>query len=544
MEIIEANNVFPGWSTYVAKAAPLLAVLLIIVIVGLRTGKTRSSGDGPQEPPVISSTLPWIGHLLGMTWYGPSYYQQVNTQNYPMYTLPTLNSRTYIVTSPSLVAAVQRNTKTLSFYSVIVEVTRRMCAFDKDATKIIFHNMNQEHGRDGSLMAVVHDMMNAHLSPGPGLDEITSVQLQQMSIVLNDMAMEGAQTINLYAWMKHVLSVCNGYAVYGPDNIFATDPSLERDFWTFEEGMLGLVIDFLPSITARKAHLARMRVLKALIRYVREQRYRKASPLIRERIAINQSFGLSTEMIGHGELVLLFGILGNAVPSMFWMIAHIFSRPQLLQELRHEIESRLDLTSQVPVGGTQEETRTVILSAAQVKACPLLYSCYRETLRDISNASSPRLVLEDTLLADKYVLRKNSIVQIQGGVLHQDRTLWGEDAADFNPQRFVTPASGDFDSTQRTYATLPKGVPPTAFRAFGGGSTLCPGRHLAQAEIMTFVAALILGFDIESVDDDSLKLPMKDETSTRLAMMMPTSNVEARISRRKGWEKVCFEMTL
>jgi len=63
-----------------------------------------------------------------------------------------------------------------------------MCAFDEDASIIIFYNMNKEHACDGSLMAVVHDMIDANLASRPKLDEWTHVQLQQMSLTLKSSA--------------------------------------------------------------------------------------------------------------------------------------------------------------------------------------------------------------------------------------------------------------------------------------------------------------------------------------------------------------------
>jgi hypothetical protein len=68
-----------------------------------------------------------------------------------------LTSRNYVVCDPVLAGHIQRNKTTLSFYSLIVEVTRRLIAFDAKATKITFHNMNGEHG-PGGLMELVHEM--------------------------------------------------------------------------------------------------------------------------------------------------------------------------------------------------------------------------------------------------------------------------------------------------------------------------------------------------------------------------------------------------
>ncbi|KXL51043.1 MAG: hypothetical protein FE78DRAFT_84400 [Acidomyces sp. 'richmondensis'] len=517
----------------------VLLVLGIAVFLGFRWAVKQAQID-PREPPLISARIPFIGHLIGILWYGPKYYQIINTREYPIYTLPTLTTRNYIVSSPTLVSLVQRNTKSLSFYSVIVEVTRRMCAFDEDASKIIFYNMNKEHGPDNSLMTVVHDMMNKNLAPGPKLNELTLVQLQQMSLMLNNVGIEGAVSSNLYTWIQHVFTVCNSFAIYGAENIFAVHPELEKDFWDFEEGMLALVIDIYPWITARKAYLARKRVFNALTEYVKKERYKQASALIQERIAINRSFGLSCEMIGRGELVLYFGILGNAVPTAFWLLSNIYSRPQLLQQIRDELEDALRLNPQmIPPKVTVPEHI--------VKACPLLFSCYRETLRDVSNASSPRLVLSDTML-DKYLLKAGSIVQLQGGIMHQDKKVWGADAASWNPYRFIisdnTSDIGDPDDFKRVAAALPKGVPPSAFRSFGGGSTLCPGRHFAQSEIMTFIASMVLAFDLQAPCGATLKMPQKNDSSTRLALMMPVTQPQVVMKRRIGWETKQLEMTL
>lgn len=466
-----------------------------------------------------------------------------------------LTSRNYIVTDATLAGLVQRNAKTMSFYSLIVEVTRRLIAFDAKATEITFYNMNGEHG-PGGLMEAVHDMMSRHLAPGPALDSITTTQMQHTGGMLNTEIPAHSNTIdvNLYAWLRHIFSLCNAQAIYGPDNIFAMHPDLEREFWDFEDGMLGLVVDVVPWITARKAFMARKRVLNGLVEYVEKEHYKKASPLIQERVQTNLDYGISKEMSGHAELILMFGILGNAVPSNFWLVANIFSRPELLRQIRMEVQIALDIklpsppASPVPGDPRAQSTETYTISskAIDARSCPLLYACYRETLRDISLLTSARLVLEDTLLADKYLLRKKSVVQIAGGVIHHTSDVWGKDADKFNPQRFLSHHDTEAkDEEPRQQASpLPKGVPSAAFRAFGGGIVICPGRHFAQSELMTLAAVLALGFEIEQTDGTTLQLPEKDDTRIPLAVVKPVLDPKVRVRRRDGWEGVDWEIGL
>ena len=387
-------------------------------------------------------------------------------------------------------------------------------------------------------MERVHEMMNNHLAPGPGLDSVAAIQMEGMADMLNAGTPTDGRpiTTNLYAWQRHIFGVCNMRAIYGPENIFVTHPETEKAFWDFEEGMLGLVVDIVPHITTRKAFKARRRVLDALIDFVKTKRYKKASDLIIDRVDTNLAFGMSQEMCGHSELILIFGIVGNAVPSNFWLIANIFSRPELLQRIREEVQKALSIEvppKQVDSGLTRR--LCTVDSKTISRSCPLLYSCYRETLRSISLLTSARLVLEDTLLAGQYLLRKDSVVQIAGGVIHLDPAVWGEDAESFNAERFL---AKDSDGKQAVATPLPNGVPSPAFRAFGGGTVICPGRHFAQSELMTFAAVLALGFDILDIDGGPLRLPAKDDTRIPLSVMKPVHDPKVRIQRRKGWEHV------
>lgn len=460
-----------------------------------------------------------------------------------------LTSRNYIIADANIAGHVQRNSKTLSFYSLIVEVTRRLIAFDENAAQISMWNMNGEHG-PGGLMSAVHEMMNRLLAPGPALDAITAIQMESMSGMLNDEQIVSRDThdtvTNLYAWQRHVFSLCNARAIYGPQNIFAEHPELENEFWQFEHGMLGLVVDILPSITARKAHKARAKVLAGLVEYVDKERYKNACPLIQERVQTNLAFGMSPEMAGHAELILMFGILGNAVPTNFWLISNIFSRPDLVTRIRTEVEHALSLDKW---NNANREPTTFKISAKAInmKSCPLLYSCYRETLRHTSLLTSARLSTDDTLVPrgtgklDNYLLRKDSVVQIAGGVLHEDSRIWGKDAEQWNPERFLV-APETTTTSLREAAPLPTGVPSAAFRAYGGGTVICPGRHFAQSELMTLAAVLCVGFDVTNPDGSLLTLPAKDEERIPLSNVKPVYDPVVKITRRKGWEQVKFDV--
>ncbi|KUI57390.1 Cytochrome P450 71A12 [Cytospora mali] len=67
---------------------------------------------------------------------------------------------------------------------------------------------------------------------------------------------------------------------------------------------------------------------------------------------------------------------------------------------------------------------------------------------------------------------------IEAKFASKDASLWGFNVAEFNPYRFLP------EEKQNRLRDV-------CFRAFGGGKTLCPGRHFATNEILAVVAVFV-----------------------------------------------------
>jgi cytochrome P450 len=73
-----------------------------------------------------------------------------------------------------------------------------------------------------------------------------------------------------------------------------------------------------------------------------------------------------------------------------------------------------------------------------------------------------------------------------------------------------------------------------ALRPFGGGTTLCPGRHFATNEIMGGLAALLLRLEIEA-DEEALERngsPVPD--MSKQGGLFPDRGLICRVRRRRG----------
>ena len=161
-------------------------------------------------------------------------------------------------------------------------------------------------------------------------------------------------------------------------------------------------------------------------------------------------------------------INANAYKQCFWMISHLLSHRESLAALREEI------SPVVRVGPCGLEYRLE-------QQCPRLKAIYLETLRLTASSSTLRGVISTTQIGHQ-ILQRGARVLIPYRQLHMNRDIFGDDADQFNPDRFLL---------NKDLSRNP------SFRPFGGGKTYCPGRYLAEREVLTFVALAVTRFDID-----------------------------------------------
>ena len=243
----------------------------------------------------------------------------------------------------------------------------------------------------------------------------------------------------------------------------------------------------------------------------------KSSHLTKARYKVYVKHGLSSDAIAHLELSSIIGQLINATPSVFWLLFYIYSVPGLLEDVRQETAN----ATSTEMLSTQEYRKKHSISVVKLREnCPLLVSTYRETLRLKTNSVYTRWVREDTLLDDRYLLKQGSIVQVPGASMHADPALWGPDVNDFNPRRFTKGAANHR---------------PGAFRTFGGGTSLCPGRHFALIEIVSTAAMFVMRYDMEP-RGGRWKEPKTEGTDVISSVAPPTSRLDVHIRTREGYQ--------
>jgi hypothetical protein len=287
------------------------------------------------------------------------------------------------------------------------------------------------------------------------------------------------------------------------------------NFSQFEPGIIPLLVNVMPSLTARRYAKARDRVIKAYERYFNDRGHLdpETSSFTKERLDFLVQRGMSKSDMAKMEAATSIGILANTMPATFWLVYHIISDPVVFADCQRELS-----------GAVKETNDTCEVDMVYVKeSCPILLSTFQEVFRFRGTGISARMMMEDFILNNRYLLKEGNVVLIPAAVQHQLPSAWGESVEEFNHQRFIRKPG-----TKRHN--------PVAFRGFGGGSTLCPGRHFAATEILTFASLIILRFDIQPVKGYWGSITVENSNAAT-SIQTPDQDIEINIRPRddKVW---------
>ncbi|KAG2139717.1 cytochrome P450 [Suillus clintonianus] len=196
--------------------------------------------------------------------------------------------------------------------------------------------------------------------------------------------------------------------------------------------------------------------------------------------------------------------------TLTFLVYLLSQHPQVMDRLRQEILSTIG-PSRRP---THEDMRSLRYMRAVINETLRLYppvpfnfktSCEATVLPAV-NGGSPMFVPADTLVIYSVF------------VMHRRKDLWGPDALEFDPDRFL-------DERLQKYLS----PNPFIFLPFNAGPRICPGQQFAYHEMSFFLVRLLQSFS-------SVSLDMKMQT------LPPTEWANA--PGRKGVDKVVFKSHL
>lgn len=150
---------------------------------------------------------------------------------------------------------------------------------------------------------------------------------------------------------------------------------------------------------------------------------------------------------------------------------------------------------------------------------PYLQACIKEALRVHAAVGLPlwRIVLEGGRQISERHFPQGSVVGVNTWVAHYDEAVFGNDAHEFRPERWL---EADKDELRALNA---------AWVPFGAGSRTCIGRHISMLEINKLLPLLLMNFEFDLIGDK--------EWTTETFLFVKPKQFEARIKATR----VCVE---
>ncbi|KAI9903489.1 hypothetical protein N3K66_000018 [Trichothecium roseum] len=482
--------------------------------------------DDPREPPRLSSAVPLVGHLLGVLRHGPAYYTQTSKQTKAeIYTITILHQKIYVSNSSRLTPLIQR-ARTLSFRP-----------FLQKAAKVIADGSDETFDLlGGDLLERFGAGMRDALAPGPGLD-VQNLRMGERSLV--DVAeLAGAGEVRLMEWCRRTVVQATSCGIFGVDHPFV-DPDVEAAFWTWESYKTAHITgtDLLGT-----GYAARDKVFAAFREYFENGENgsdgpsSEASFVIRERQRILREGGVRFDDRVKQDASFCTAAFPSTVPTLFWTVYDLFSRPEILAQVREE------LLEHAVVKGASGSGKLDV--AALKTRCPLLLSVYQETQRTKHIHANVRLVTEDTVLDGRWLLRKGAYLQMPGQPIHESEAVWGPAATEYDPYRFYQPqttaARGEGEEeTGKAGSRQKVTVKPNTFLAWGAAPHLCPARQFASTEVMILVALLALSVDLAPAGGAGWDRRPELSTAEMTTLIGPAKDVRLEVRPREaaagGW---------
>jgi cytochrome P450 len=194
--------------------------------------------------------------------------------------------------------------------------------------------------------------------------------------------------------------------------------------------------------------------------------------------------------------------------ALQWSAYALCMNPDIQKRLSEEIRSSLPRIS---------DPNTPTITASQIDSLPYLNAFCNEVLRYYPPVRiTVRQAARDTSLCDTFI-PKGTYISIAPQALNRSTELWGPDANEFNPERWLKPGKAHNGGAENNYA----------FLTFLHGPRSCIGSTFAKGELACLVAALVNKFDIE-LEDPNMELKYSQELTTK-----PKGGIRLRIKEAR-----------
>ncbi|KAK4565841.1 hypothetical protein LTR86_003690 [Recurvomyces mirabilis] len=348
----------------------------------------------------------------------------------------------------------------------------------------------------------------------------------ELALALSTEIIDSRSVVNIADWLPRATLDIIGVAGLGQDFHAIQNPDNEvcnAYARVFDQSppngklaMLKMVVkELLPSLSKRNDTIA---VASQALKQVSRQLIRQKKAERQDTKSIDKdilSVALDSEAFTEEQLVnqtMTFLAAGHetTATSMTWAILALCRHQVVQAKLREEIRAKLP-----PPGVTDASPMTAEL----LDSLPYLHAVCSEVLRVYPPAGlTKRVAAKETTILGQYIPKGTNII-ISMRAINRSKELWGEDAAEFKPERWLGAGRAGNGGASSNYS----------YMTFLHGPRSCIGQSFAKGEFASLLAVLVGCFEMELADPDK-EIKIVTGLTSR-----PKGGLNVRMQRVSGW---------
>nr|QWK52313.1 cytochrome P450 96A8-3 [Isatis tinctoria] len=188
------------------------------------------------------------------------------------------------------------------------------------------------------------------------------------------------------------------------------------------------------------------------------------------------------------DVILGFFVAGRdtVASTLTWFFWLLSENPKVVDTIHQEIKANL------PRSGSGQERLSY--DPAELNKLVYLHGALFETMRLYPPIPFQRKsAIEPDVLPSGHKVEANSTIMIFLYAMGRMRAVWGEDALEFKPERWVS-ATGEL-----------RHEPSYKFFSFNSGPRACLGKHTAMVQLKTVVVEILQDYDIEVLEGQNIE---------------------------------------
>ncbi|PLN76123.1 cytochrome P450 [Aspergillus taichungensis] len=466
-------------------------------------------------PPVAPYWIPYFGHVFEF-FRDPGKLVQNLRKKYPgvPFSLVMMGTKFHVFDSVESASTIFSRSRDFDFSPIVASMMQNGLDLPDQDTQIYQGTFRSAKGSK-PFQDLVHNAYIRFLT-GKHLDSIMKVYRVNLVHYMNEnFQLPGTEKRNIFVFeeMRRLVFATSVTTFFGT-RIQKDYPGFWEDFRRVDDTLYAGVRSNLPFRLSRQAWQARERILLAFDRWIDTavQEWPGVDEiwceewglkLNWERERLHRDNGITSRGRSCAHLSFLWVSMTNVGPLATTFLMNLLESPIYKEQFQSKAESAVTGYS-----GNMSD-----FDLTKLKLDPWVQGFWKETIRLGSTSASARVLQKDEQL-EGFTLHKGSLVFLPVQLMHYNPDVF-EDPTKFDPNRWI----GGEDKRQNS-----------SLRPFGGGSSICSGRFLAEQETLLIAAIFLLRFDIK------IKSPQKPfkRNPRALGIMGPLRDIELELRPRTG----------